>query len=103
MAGAQQEDSEGQSQGGQAHVFPLQEALDQGRGMGLAQSYRSGSESQHQARRPSPCPETSPPSLWDQKPQGRGCWDTGIQEAREKDADHVPLQSAPGLWQHCCL
>lgn len=97
VASAQQEDSEGQSQGGQAHVFPFQEAPDQGRGVGLAQSCSSRLGAS--TRRPGPCPETSPPSLWDQKPQGRGCWDTGIQEAGEKGTDHVPLQSAPGPWQ----
>lgn len=76
--------------------------LTRGVGTGLAQSssFRLGAS----ARRPSPCPETPLPSLWSQKSLEGGtgdAQDTGIQGAREKDTDHVPLQSASGPWLHC--
>lgn len=63
-----------------------------GVGTGLAQSRSSGLGAS--AGRPSPCPETSPPSLWGQKPQGRGHW--GLPGRKGHRA--CPLQPASGPW-----
>lgn len=101
-AGAQQEGLEEQSQGGQAYVFPFSGGTRPGE-LARASEWQLRAGSQHQVARSlsrdltafSLGPETS----------GKGvlgtAQDTGIQGAREKDTDHVPLQSACGPWQHC--
>lgn len=78
-------------------VFPSRRRQTRGVGTGLAQSRSSGLGAS--AGRPSPRPETSPPSLWGQKPQGRGHW--GLPGRKGHRA--CPLQSASGPWHRSAV